>query len=189
MLKDLVLKNRTYRRFHGDYRLDVSVLRELVDLARLSSSGGNLQPLKYLLSTEAEQNEKIFATLGWAGYLKDWDGPDEGERPSGYIVVLLDHNIGKTPLWDHGIAAQSILLGAAERGLGGCMFGNVRRDELRHSLDLDERYEILLVIAIGRPKEQVELVPLGPDGDVKYYRDAAGVHYVPKRPLDELILP
>ena len=78
---------------------------------------------------------------------------------------------------------------SVERGLGGCMFGNVRREELRASLAIDERYEILQVIAIGKPKEEVRLVPLGADGDVKYYRDAAGVHYVPKRSLDEIILP
>lgn len=188
MLKELVLKNRTYRRFYEEHRLDRETLRELVDLARLSSSGANLQPLKYILSTEAEQNARIFATLGWAGYLKEWDGPAEGERPSGYIVMLLDQEISKTPFWDHGIAAQSILLGATERGLGGCMFGSVRRDDLRRSLGIDPRFEILQVIAIGKPKEEVRLVPLGPDGDVKYYRDAAGVHYVPKRPLDDLIL-
>ena len=188
MLKELVLRNRTYRRFHEEHRIDREILRELVELARLSSSGANLQSLKYILSTEAKRNAEIFATLGWAGYLREWDGPAEGERPGGYIVMLLDQEISRNPFWDHGIAAQSILLGAAERGLGGCMFGNVRRDELRRSLDIDERYEILQVIAIGKPKEEVRLVPLGPEGDVKYYRDAAGVHYVPKRSLDDLIL-
>ena len=189
MLRDLILRNRTYRRFHQDQRLHADVLRELVDLARLSSSGANLQSLKYILSVDEDRNAKIFATLAWAGYLKEWDGPVEGERPSGYIVMLLDHAVSKNPFWDHGIAAQSILLGAVKRGLGGCMFGNVRREELRASLAIDERYEILQVIAIGKPKEEVRLVPLGADGDVKYYRDAAGVHYVPKRSLDEIILP
>lgn len=189
MLKELILKNRSYRRFYEEYRLDVEVLRELVDLARLSSSGANLQSLKYILSTEPERNGLIFATLGWAGYLKDWDGPPEGERPSGYIVMLFDRSLSKTPFWDHGIAAQSILLGAVERGLGGCMFGNVDRDELRRSLGIDECYEILMVIAIGMPKEEVRLVPLGMDGNVKYYRDDAGVHFVPKRTLDDIILP
>ena len=188
MLKELVLKNRSYRRFHEEYRLDVKVLRELVDLARLSSSGANLQSLKYILSTEPERNALIFATLGWAGYLKDWDGPAEGERPGGYIVMLFDRSLAKTHFWDHGIAAQSIMLGAVERGLGGCMFGNVDRDKLRENLGIDERYEILMVLAIGRPKEEVRLVPLGPDGDVKYYRDDDGVHYVPKRSLDDIIL-
>jgi len=188
MLKDLVLKNRSYRRFYQDYELDTDVLRKLVDLARLSSSSANLQPLKYILSADRDRNAQIFAALGWAGYLKEWDGPAEGERPAAYIVMLLDHAVSKTPFWDHGIAAQSILLGAVERGLGGCMFGNVRKDDLRRALEIDERYEILQVIALGKPKEEVRLVPLGAEGDVKYYRDAAGVHYVPKRPLDELIL-
>jgi nitroreductase len=187
-IRELVLKNRSYRRFHQDHSLDRGALRELVDLARLSSSGANLQSLKYLLSTEPEQNARIFATLGWAGYLTGWDGPEEGERPSGYIVVLFDQSIGKTPFWDHGIAAQSILLGAAERGLGGCMFGNIRKDELRNSLGIGEQLEILLVIALGKPKEEVRLVQLGLDGDIKYYRDADGVHHVPKRSLDDIII-
>jgi len=186
-IRELVLKNRSYRRFYEEYRLDRDVPLELVDLARLSSSGANLQSLKYLLSTEPEQNARIFDTLGWAGYLKEWDGPGEGERPSGYIVVLFDQNIAKTPFWDHGIAAQSILLGAAERGLGGCMFGNIRKDDLRASLGIEDHLEILLVIALGKPKEEVRLVPLGPDGDVKYYRDADGIHYVPKRALNDII--
>jgi nitroreductase len=187
-IRELVLQNRSYRRFHQDHPLDRDTLAELVDLARLSSSGANLQSLKYLLSTDPERNALIFATLGWAGYLKEWDGPEEGERPSGYIVVLFDQNIAKTPFWDHGIAAQSILLGAVERGLGGCQFGNIRKDDLRTSLGIAEHLEILLVIALGKPKEEVRLVPLGPEGDVKYYRDANGVHYVPKRALDDIIV-
>ena len=187
-IRDLVVKNRSYRRFHQDRTIGHDTLRELVDLARLSPSGANLQSLKYLLSTEPEQNARIFATLGWAGYLKEWDGPAEGERPSAYIVVLQDQSIAATPFWDHGIAAQSILLGAVELGLGGCQFGNVRRDELRRTLGIGEQLEILLVIALGVPKEEVRLVPIGPDGDIKYYRDAAGVHYVPKRSLDNIIV-
>lgn len=187
-VRDLILKNRSYRRFYQSHQIEMSLLRDLVDLARLSSSGANLQPLKYLLSAEPARNARIFATLGWAGYLKEWSGPAEGERPSAYIVMLLDHRISKNPFWDHGIAAQSILLGAVEQGLGGCMFGNVNREELRVSLGLDEHLEILQVIAFGKPKEQVQLVPVGEDGDIRYYRDAKGVHYVPKRSLDDVIL-
>jgi nitroreductase len=188
MLRELVLKNRSYRRFYEDHCIGRETLRELVNLARLSSSGANLQSLKYALSTEPELNSRIFATLGWAGYLKEWDGPAAGERPSAYIVMLFDRSIAKSCFWDHGIAAQSIMLGAVEKGLGGCMFGNVDRDELHRVLDLDERYEILMVLALGRPKEEVRLVPLPPDGDIRYYRDNAGVHYVPKRSLDDIVL-
>jgi nitroreductase len=119
MLKELVLKNRSYRRFHEEERIGMETLRQLVDLVRLSSSGANLQSLKYMLSTAPELNGRIFATLGWAGYLKEWDGPVEGERPGAYIVMLFDSAIAKSCFWDHGIAAQSIMLGAVEQGLGG----------------------------------------------------------------------
>ena len=188
MLEDLVRKNRSYRRFHQDVPVDIETLRALVNLARLSASGSNLQPLKYILSCEPETNARIFPHTRWAGYLKDWPGPAEGERPTAYIVILGDTEIRKSFGCDHGIAAQSIMLGAAERGLGGCMIGSIDRSELRQVLDISEQYEILLVLALGKPKETVVLEEVGPDGDIRYYRDAEGVHHVPKRSLSELIL-
>jgi len=185
---ELVRKNRTCRRFYQERAVGEQTLRELVDLARLSASGANRQPLRYLLSCEPERNSLIFPHLGWAGYLHDWPGPEEGERPSAYIVILLDSSVSKNAGCDHGIAAQSILLGATERGLAGCMIGSVQREELRAALALDPRYEILLVLALGWPKEQVVLEPLPENGDVRYWRDADGVHHVPKRSLEDLIL-
>ncbi|MBC8450032.1 MAG: nitroreductase family protein, partial [Chloroflexi bacterium] len=188
MLKDLVRKNRSYRRFHQDVAVDIETLRALVNLARLSATGSNLQPLKYILSCEPETNARIFPHTRWAGFLKDWPGPAEGERPTAYIVILGDTHIRKSFGCDHGIAAQSIMLGATERGLGGCMIGSIDRGGLRQVLDIPEQYEILLILALGKPKETVVLEAVGPDGDTKYYRDADGVHHVPKRSLDELIL-
>jgi nitroreductase len=188
MLKSLVLKNRSYRRFYQDVPVSRDSLRELVDLARLSASAANRQPLKYFLSCEPDQNAIIFPYLGWAGYLKDWDGPAEGERPSAYIILLGDKSISPNFGCDHGIAAQSILLGAVEKGLGGCMIGSARKSELTHSLGIPDSFEILLVIALGKPKETVVIDPLGPGGDIKYWRDAQCVHHVPKRSLDDIIL-
>jgi len=188
MLEDLICKNRSYRRFHQDVPVDIETLRTLVNLARLSASGSNLQPLKYILSCEPETNVRIFPHTRWAGYLKDWPGPAEGERPAAYIVILGDTQIRKSFGCDRGIAAQSIMLGATERGLGGCIIGSIDRDGLRQALDIPDRCEILLVLALGKPKETVVLEEVGPDGDVRYYRDAEGVHHVPKRSLGELIL-
>jgi nitroreductase len=188
MIRDLVLKNRSYRRFHEDVAVDMATLRELVDLARLSASASNLQPLKYVLACDPQKNAAIFPHLGWAGYLKDWGGPREGERPSAYVVVLADTEISKSVGCDHGIAAQSIMLGATERGLGGCMIASVKKPALREALGIPLRYEILLVLALGKPKETVVLETVGPDGDVKYWRDAEGVHHVPKRRLEDIIL-
>jgi nitroreductase len=188
MIEDLARKNRSYRRFHQDVPIDLDTLRALVNLARLSASGSNKQPLKYILSCDPETNARIFPHTRWAGYLKDWAGPEEGERPVAYVVILGDTEISKSFGCDHGIVAQSMMLGAAERGLGGCMLGALDREGLRQTLDIPERYEILLALALGKPKEQVVIEDTGPDGDIKYYRDADGVHHVPKRPLAELVL-
>jgi nitroreductase len=188
MIRDLILHNRSCRRFEEDSAIERQTLVELVDLARLSGSAANLQPLKYMLSCEPQRNAEIFPHLAWAAYLKDWPGPPPGERPAAYIIILGDTEISKTFGCDHGIAAQSILLGARERGLAGCMIGLIKRDALREALAIPRRYEILLVVALGKPREQVVLDEVGPDGDIKYWRDDNGVHHVPKRPLEELIL-
>jgi nitroreductase len=188
VIRDLVRRNRSYRRFREDAAIEMEILEELVDLARLSASGANRQPLKYILACGREKNALIFPNLSWAGYLKDWSGPDEGERPSGYIIVLGDTEVTQSFGCDHGIAAQSILLGATETGLGGCMIGSVNREGLRQALEIPDRYEILLVLALGTPKEEVIIEAVGPDGDIKYWRDSAGKHHVPKRSLESIIL-
>ena len=139
MIKDMVVKNRSYRRFQQEVSIDINTLKEFVELARLSASGANRQPLKYLLSFSVEKNAMIFSCLTWAASLKDWDGPVEGERPSAYIIMLGDTEISKAFAYDCGIAAQSILLGAVEKGLGGCMLASVDRDRLRSLLGIADR--------------------------------------------------
>jgi len=188
MLKDLILKNRSYRRFYEDEKIAIEVLREFVELARLSSSGGNLQPLKFILSNEPAKNARIFPHLSWAGYLTDWPGPAAGERPSAYVIILGDRAISQSFGCDHGIVAQSMMLGAAEKGLGGCMIGSIKREQLRQALNIPERFDILLVLALGKPREEVVLETVQSDGSIKYWRDNNAVHHVPKRPLSELIL-
>ena len=189
MLRDLVFRNRSYRRFYQEVPIDGETLRQLVDLGRLSASGANRQPLKYWLSCDPATNALIFPCLAWAGYLTDWPGPVEGERPSAYILILCDTEVAPSAGVDHGIAAQSILLGATEKGYGGCIIASIRKDDLRQALSIPPRYDILLVLALGKPKEVVQVDPVGADGDIKYWRDPAGVHHVPKRALDDIILP
>jgi len=188
MIEDIVRKNRSCRRFHQERPIETAALRGLVNLGRLSASAANLQPLKYVICNTPEVNDRVFQTTMWAGYLKDWPGPEEGERPSAYIVILGDTEISKGFGCDHGIAAQSITLGAAEKGIAGCMIGSIDRDRLRAILDIAPRYEILLIVALGYPRETVVLEEIGTDGDIRYYRDAEGVHHVPKRALDDVIL-
>lgn len=189
MLKDLILKNRSYRRFDESKQITRDQLLELVDLARLSPSAANRQPLKYYLSYQKAKNKLIFSSLAWAVYLKDWKGPAEGERPTAYIIILGDKNITDNFGVDPGIAAQSILLGAIEKGLGGCMFGSVARDTLRKLLNIPSQYEILYVLALGYPAEKVQIDKIDESGDIKYWRDENQVHHVPKRNLSEIVIP
>lgn len=188
MIENLIQRNRSCRRFCQSEPISTATLKGLVNLARLSASAANLQPLKYILSNDPRKNEDIFSCLAWAGYLKDWPGPEEGERPSAYIIILGDRDIAKTFGCDHGIAAQSMLLGARGQGLAGCMVGSIKKDLLSELLHIPARYEILLVIALGKPKETVVLEEVDPDGDIKYWRDERGVHHVPKRRLEDIIL-
>ena len=188
MIRDLVLKNRSYRRFHQEVDINLETLKGLVDLGRLSASAKNFQPLKYVVSCDRQKNSLVFPHLVWARFLRNWSGPADGERPSAYIIVLGDTEVSRFWDYDAGIAAQSILLGATEKDLGGCMIANIDREGLRRALDIPPRYEILLVLALGKPKEKVVIETVGSDGDTKYWRDSDGVHHVPKRALDQIIV-
>lgn len=188
MIKDIVQKSRSYRRFQEDFQVQEQTLRDLVELTRFAPSGGNLQPLKYLLSADHEKNDMIFQTLKWAGYLKDWPGPEKGERPSAYVVIFGDKDITTHFGCDHGIAAQTILLGAVEQGLGGCMIGAFHREKLRTVLNIPEQLEVLLVIALGKPVEEVVTDAVSADGNIRYWRDDKQVHHVPKRALEDIVL-
>jgi nitroreductase len=186
-LKELITKTRSYRRFDESYVIESKTIESLIDLARLSASGANKQPLKYLYFNTPAECSRIFPYLAWAGYLKDWPGPDKGERPSGYIVVLGDKSLSDVFGVDHGIAAQSIMLGAAEAGFGGCIIGSIKREELGDELSLPDKFDILLIIALGKPVENVIIEDIR-DSDVKYWRDKDKTHHVPKRSLKELII-
>lgn len=189
MLKDLVTQCRSYRRFHQDISIPYEQLLDMVDTARITASTANGQLLKYKIICDGKGCSQVYPTLAWAGALKDWDGPGEGERPSAYIIILADLTIAKNRQWDEGIAAQTLLLSAVEKGYGGCMIGSVNRKELLQVLELDpDHYQIGLVVALGRPKEEVVLVEAPKDGPTAYYRDENQVHYVPKRKLEDILL-
>lgn len=187
-MRDLVLANRSTRRFDESRAVSREELIDLVDLARLCPSGGNMQPLKYLVSRDAATNAKIFPHVRWAAALKDWDGPAEGERPTAYVVILLDTSVKKAAGCDHGIAAQTLLLAAAEKGLAGCMMGAIDRPALIEALNIPPQFEIALVVALGKSGEKIVIDELPPGGATAYTRDEQSVHHVPKRPLDEVLV-
>lgn len=185
---ELVLKNRSYRRFDQNMRIPKQLMVELIGLARISPSPANLQALKFWLVSDAEECEQVFKNVKFGGYLKDWGGPVEGEKPSGYVIILGHTEIKPIFEIDAGIAAQTILLGATEQGFGGCMVKAFKRESLRELLGLTENLEIVMVIALGKPEEICVIEDYDESKGIEYYRDEAGIHHVPKRPLDELIV-
>lgn len=186
-ISELVKTNRSYRRFDASVTIPMETLEEFVELARHCASAANRQPLKYILCADEQMNYKVFDCLAWAGYLSDWKGPEEKERPTAYIVILGDQAITDNYYCDHGIAAQTILLGAREKGLGGCILAAINHQKLRTLLNIKKEHEVLLVIALGKPVEEVFVEDLPEDGNIRYWRDENGGHHVPKRSLDALI--
>lgn len=182
---------RTYRRYSGE-AVEEGVLRELVDAARLSPCGNNMQVLRFRVvsADDAEAAEKVFSHLHWAGALKDWNGPEPGERPGGYVVVCLPAKLVANPirLIDVGIASQSIVLAAASRGLGACMhksYDACLGDELGLT---DAGYAVAMVIALGPRAEKIVLEPATTDHGLTYWRESDGSHHVPKLALDDLLV-
>lgn len=185
--RELVLAARSFRRFDETDRIGRENLIKLVDMARLSPSATNRQPLKYLVYDSVEDCNSIFPATAWAGFLKEWPGPEPGERPSGYIIMLIDSELKDYFGADHGIAAQTVMLGAVSMGYGGCMIGSIKKELLRQQLSIPDRYEITLVLALGRPVEKIVIDDIL-EGDFKYWREDDGTHHVPKRKLNEVLL-
>ena len=182
MLRDLVVKNRSYRRWHQDISIDTETLRDLIDLARLVPTAANRQALKFILSNDPQKNALIFP------HIHIDNDPIEGERPSAYIIILHDTRIPAWVLLDLGIAAQTIHLGAVEKGFGGVMVGNINKTGLREALDVRAHFEILLILALGKPKEEVVIETMDTKGSLEQWWDDNRVRHVVKRPLDDLIL-
>ncbi len=185
-LRELLLKNRSYRRFYQEVKITGDELKSMVENVRFTPSGGNKQPLKFILVSDESMNREIFPHLRWAAYLTQWDGPKEGEQPSAYIVMLGNRKESPNIDADYGIAMQTILLSVAEKGYGGCLIGSLNKDKIRRLLDIPEELEISVIIALGKPKEKVVIDEVK-NGDIKYWRDEHQVHHVPKRTLEDLI--
>ena len=191
MIKDLIKKNRSVRGYDNSRDVTIEELREMVDCARLSASSVNMQPLKYILVNTVDGKARVLKQVSFAAKLSTLKLPHRGSEPIAYIVICQDEQISKSEtgfLRDAGIVAQSITLAATELGLGACMLGYFSPDKLRQALDLSENLKPLLVISLGKSVEDVRIVEIEEGESTDYYRDEAGIHYVPKRKLDDVII-
>lgn len=188
LLKDLLIKNRSIRRFDSSKIISESTLRSLVELTRYCASGRNLQPLRYRLVTNPIECAALFPALAWAGYYKDWDGPEENERPVAYLVQCIDTELAQDCLCDDGLQLEAITLGATALGISGCIIKAFNVSALIESLAIPPRFKPRYVLALGYPSEKAEIVNLKPDGDIKYYRNESDTQCVPKRSIDTLLI-
>lgn len=189
-LKNLMMSDRTVRRFRESEHIPVETLEKVVELVRYCPSGRNAQPLRYVIVTSEDDKEKVYPLLKWAGYFSDWDGPEKGERPAAYIIQCLDTKYGNNCLCDDGLQLEAMTLGLRTLGIAGCIIKAFDTIKLHEELRVGERYLPRYVLAVGYPAENVELEDMdgSEDADFKYYRTPDGTHHVPKRPLSELIL-
>jgi len=188
VIPDIVKKSRSIRRFDESRRIPEDILVELVDIARFCPSARNRQPLRYVIASSPGDTARIRSCVLWALDLPKWDGPAIGERPTGYIIIVTEQDCIPNPCTDIGIAAQTMMLAAAERGFGGCMMGSILKKELREVLGIPGEYEIHLVLAFGYPAEKVIIDPIPEDGNTRYWRDSHDVHHVPKRSFGNVLI-
>jgi nitroreductase len=190
-MQEIIAKTRTFRRFIEKESISETILQELIDLARLGGSARNSQSWQYQIVNTPEKCEKIFPFLGWAGYLSDWKGPVEGERPSAYILCFLNREWLKgsdsEAQFDLGVSTQNLLLGAMQKRIGGCRIAAFN-PKLVSLFEKPDYLELSLVIALGKPRETVIVEECSNDENIQYWRDDQGVHHVPKRSLESCLV-
>ena len=189
MIRDTVIESRSQRSFVPDRRVPHDLLLSLCDTARLCPAAMNMQVLKYKLVEDKATVSALLGATRWATSLNK-KLPPEGHGPAAFIVICHDTSIAeRKPIFsiDVGIAAQTIMLAACEAGYGGCIIGSGNEQTIASILSLPEHLSVALVLGLGVPEETVVLTE-AVNGQVKYYRDENDTHFVPKRPLDEIIV-
>ncbi len=186
---ELVTAARTCRRFREAEGLPAGTLDWLVACARVAPCTANAQALRFAAAESAEACAALFPALKWAAALKDWGGPGEGERPTGYIVILEESGKrAKLNAFDAGIAAQTMQLAAQTKDIGCCILLSFNPDMVRRVLNIPEGLDPLLVLAFGMQKEVRRVETAQDPANLNYWRDEAAVHHVPKLPLESLLI-
>lgn len=184
-LKTLIQEARTTRRFKKDSTVDIKDLKEILDLARITSSAKNMQPIKYILVTQEEAVHKLAQTATWASHLKNWD-QSEDERPSAFILMLNDQMIDGFPMFDAGASFTAISLAAKAKGLATCPMASIDKELCKKLFVIPDCYDVMIGIAIGIGTENIKLIDTE-SFDTNYYREDDDTHVVPKRTLSSII--
>lgn len=184
MIRELLLKNRSYRSFDSSFNISKETLLRFVDNIRYTPSTRNAQGLRFRLCCEKAECAKLLALTKWAGALKDRHFPPKGHEPTAYIVICAEQDIFTR---DVGIAAQTLMLSAAEEGLGGCMIGSFDTEKVSELLGIPTAQKPRLILALGKPDETV-VIEDAEDNNLTYYRDEQNIHHVPKLKTEDMLL-
>lgn len=189
-VKELLKKDRSYRGFDHSVKFDRAYLEKLVEVTRYCASSMNIQPLKYAIAYEDSTVDAIQQQTRWARQIPDNDLPHKGKEPTAWIAICQDTDIDKNLNRfgrDVGIVAEAMLLQATEDSFGGIMIGSFNAGKISEILSLPEHLHPLLLVAIGKPDDQIVLEDVRDDHWL-YYRDGDDVHHVPKRTLKDILI-
>lgn len=183
-----IVSRRTIRKFQQK-PIKLSVLKRIVNAGRLAPSAGNLQPLEYVIAVDDALRKKIFPNLRWAAYITPEGNPKDGERPTVYIIILVNKEIsfGSFFKYDIGASAQNITLAALEEGIGCCWIGSFNRKKIKNILKIPEQYSADLILALGYPLENPEYYDIEKGKSIKYHKDTWGVLHIPKRKTADIV--
>jgi nitroreductase len=182
---NLIKTRRTIRRFSQE-KLDRNLLVDFVEAARCAPAGANIQSLEYVIIDEPKVGADLFETLLWAGHVKPKRNPAPQHRPVAYIVVLTDTAIKDNAVVDAAAAIENILIAAWSKGIGSCWLGAIDREKISRILNIDKKYKIDSVVALGKPAEKPVMEDAS-GADTKYYLDDNDELHIPKRPLKKIL--
>ena len=180
----LVAKNRSYRGYDNSFTVREDQLRRIMEVVPACPSARNQQVLR-LRPVLAAEADKVLPFIRLGSALRDMKLPLPGTEPRAFIVICSTAAEDKYVNMDIGIIAQTMLLQATEIGLNGICIGAFDHEAVQKSLELP--YEPLLIVAIGKGAEKIQMVGISEDESHNYYRQD-GVHFVPKLPLDKIVL-
>ena len=183
-LERLLTRNRSVRGYDARFVVRADQLRSIVSVCTKIPSARNQQVLRFRLVL-ADEAPGVLAHVRMGGALPELHLPLPGTEPNAFIICCSTQAESRYVDIDLGISAQSMLLQAVELGLNGICIGAFDREAIRREFALE--WEPLLILAIGRGIEHIELTPIDSDGDRRYYR-RDGVHYVPKLTLEALLI-
>ena len=184
-VEELLLRSRSHRGYNKNYVVSRAELERIVGVCSRIPSGCNQQVLRFFLVTKESGADRVLPLIRLGAALPELHLPFPGTEPEAFIICCSTAKESKLVDIDLGIALQSMALKAVEMGLNTLMIGAFNREKLQEALQLP--LEPLMLLAVGKGIDRIELVLTDEEAPRAYYRKE-GVHYVPKVRPSDLIL-